>query len=290
MGINILEDLISEDPEFLWKPNAEIQRILSDKGQKVNLSQIARLRKTHGINQQQLLVRRRKEREAFRKQASFAPQEPVDEPPWVDDKPEIPEIPEDAWVFQAPSERDDQQIPSEIDLRLQRMEDGLQAIMNVINEKKAIPDEEPPFDDEPFPDDDVPFDEETPSSGNNGSKTMPEITLAMPEPPKGKKKGAQTNIVFNPVQAAILQFVGQTMVVPNTPALIYGYFCARKYGFVGNVAEFLQEVIDGYFYEFKGINYYEEVQGWVDKDEFALEQMEATATDYQGGTHGNSNR
>lgn len=64
------------------------------------------------------------------------------------------------------------------------------------------------------------------------------------------------------VEAALLEFVGQTIVVPNTPALIYGYFCAKKYGFVGSVGEFLQEVIDDFF-QARGVNYYEEVQaGW----------------------------
>ena len=49
--------------------------------------------------------------------------------------------------------------------------------------------------------------------------------------------------------------------MPMTPALIYGYFCAEKMGFNGNVAKFRQEV-PADFYQARGINYYEEVMKW----------------------------
>jgi len=78
------------------------------------------------------------------------------------------------------------------------------------------------------------------------------------------KKEPASKKVTSPslIEAAMLEFVGQTIVVPNTPALIYGYFCAKKYGFEGSVGEFLTEVIDD-FYQARGINYYQEVQeGW----------------------------
>lgn len=66
---------------------------------------------------------------------------------------------------------------------------------------------------------------------------------------------------INPVQAAILEFVGEKLQLPMTPALIYGYFCAKRMGFEGNVAEFLTEVIDDFF-QARGINYYQEVTQW----------------------------
>lgn len=75
--------------------------------------------------------------------------------------------------------------------------------------------------------------------------------------PTAKQKTDTPNLV----EAAMLEFVGQTIQVPNTPALIYGYFCAKKMGFEGSIAEFLQEVIDD-FYEARGINYYKEVMEW----------------------------
>lgn len=59
----------------------------------------------------------------------------------------------------------------------------------------------------------------------------------------------------------MLEFVGQSIQVPNTPALIYGYFCAKKMGFEGSVSEFIQEVIDDFF-DARGINYYREVMQW----------------------------
>ena len=71
----------------------------------------------------------------------------------------------------------------------------------------------------------------------------------------------KADITMNPVQAAIMEFVGEKLQMPMTPALIYGYFCAEKMGFNGNVAEFLQEVIDD-FYQARGVNYYEEVMKW----------------------------
>jgi len=73
------------------------------------------------------------------------------------------------------------------------------------------------------------------------------------------------------VEAAMLEFVGQTIVVPNTPALIYGYFCAKKYGFEGSVGEFLTEVIDD-FYQARDMNYYEEVSGWQEIGKATLEK------------------
>lgn len=83
-----------------------------------------------------------------------------------------------------------------------------------------------------------------------------------------KKKGKETTAerkppatTMNPVQAAIIEFVGEKLQLPMTPALIYGYFCAKRMGFDGNVAEFLTEVIDDFF-QARGINYYEEVMKW----------------------------
>ncbi len=58
-----------------------------------------------------------------------------------------------------------------------------------------------------------------------------------------------------------MEFVGEKFQLPMTPALIYGYFCARKTGFNGDMAEFLQDVIDD-FYHARGINYYQEVIQW----------------------------
>ena len=75
---------------------------------------------------------------------------------------------------------------------------------------------------------------------------------------EGRVKADST---MNPVQAAIMEFVGEKLQMPMTPALIYGYFCAKRMGFDGNVAEFLQDVIDD-FYQARGINYYEEVMKW----------------------------
>lgn len=66
---------------------------------------------------------------------------------------------------------------------------------------------------------------------------------------------------LTPVHAALVQFVSQTFVVPNTPALTYGFLCARKFGFQGDMALFLQEVIDD-FYASRHINYYTEVLQW----------------------------
>jgi len=76
-----------------------------------------------------------------------------------------------------------------------------------------------------------------------------------------KEKVLKSDSTMNPIQAAIMEFVGEKLQLPMTPALIYGYFCAKRMGFEGNVAEFLQEVIDD-FYQARGINYYEEVMKW----------------------------
>lgn len=78
---------------------------------------------------------------------------------------------------------------------------------------------------------------------------------------KSQGKDYKVGIVtVNPLEASTVKFVGQTLVVPKTPALIYGYFCAKKMGFEGSVAEFIQDVIDD-FYEARGIDYYKEVMG-----------------------------
>jgi hypothetical protein len=68
-------------------------------------------------------------------------------------------------------------------------------------------------------------------------------------------------ITMDPVQAAIMEFIGERLQLPMTPALIYGYFCAKRMGFKGNVAQFLVDVIDDFF-EARGINYYKEVMEW----------------------------
>lgn len=68
-------------------------------------------------------------------------------------------------------------------------------------------------------------------------------------------------ITMDPVQAAIMEFIGERLQLPMTPALIYGYFCAKKMGFEGNVAQFLVDVIDDFFAA-RGINYYQEVMQW----------------------------
>lgn len=68
-------------------------------------------------------------------------------------------------------------------------------------------------------------------------------------------------VTMDPVQAAIMEFIGEKLQLPMTPALIYGYFCAKKMGFQGNVAQFLVDVIDDFF-EARGINYYKEVMEW----------------------------
>jgi hypothetical protein len=68
-------------------------------------------------------------------------------------------------------------------------------------------------------------------------------------------------MTLSPVNAALVQFATQTMVVPNTPSLLYGFLCAKKLGFKGYLALFFQEMIDD-FYERRGINYFEEVMGW----------------------------
>jgi len=81
---------------------------------------------------------------------------------------------------------------------------------------------------------------------------------------KGKKKPVANKgngIVMNPTQAMLLEFAAQRMVVPMPPSLIYGYHCFLKYGYTGEMADFLRVMIDDYF-ESRGINYYEEVLGW----------------------------
>ena len=112
---------------------------------------------------------------------------------------------------------------------------------------------------------------------NQGTETM------AAEPQKGSTGSKnKTTPTPNLVEAALLQFVGQTIVVPNTPALVYGYFCAKKYGFEGSVGEFIQEVIDDFF-QARDINYYEEVQqGWegigrrISQEEQEEEELAAT--------------
>ena len=92
---------------------------------------------------------------------------------------------------------------------------------------------------------------------------------------KGGRGGAKTDDgareskkpqPLTPVHAALVQFVSQTFIVPNTPALTYGFLCAKKFGFQGDMALFLQEVIDD-FYSSRGINYYGEVLEWEDLPE-----------------------
>ena len=92
----------------------------------------------------------------------------------------------------------------------------------------------------------------------------------------GKAK-AISAITDNPVQAAILEFVGERLQLPMTPALIYGYFCAKKMGFEGTVAEFLAEVIDDFF-ESREINYYAEVMKWKTGETIIPEELMITAT------------
>jgi hypothetical protein len=82
-----------------------------------------------------------------------------------------------------------------------------------------------------------------------------------------------TGATMNPVQAAIMEFVGEKLQLPMTPALIYGYFCAKKMGFDGNVAEFITEVIDDFF-QYRGINYYEEVMKWEEIGKKAILEEE----------------
>jgi hypothetical protein len=88
-----------------------------------------------------------------------------------------------------------------------------------------------------------------------------EMKQARARKSKKEPEHKPTATTMNPVQAAIMEFVGEKLQMPMTPALIYGYFCAKKMGFNGNVAEFLQEVIDDFF-QARGINYYEEVMRW----------------------------
>ena len=89
---------------------------------------------------------------------------------------------------------------------------------------------------------------------------------------KGKKEGTREvaasggekrSHTLSPVHAALVEFVAQSIVVPNTPALTYGYLCARKFGFQGDIALFIQEMVDD-FYTRRGMNYYQEVMGWTE--------------------------
>jgi len=73
------------------------------------------------------------------------------------------------------------------------------------------------------------------------------------------------------VEAAMVEFIGQSIQIPNTPALIYGYFCAKKMGFEGSLGEFIQEVIDDFF-ESRGINYYKEVMRWEEVGKIQSQQ------------------
>lgn len=95
--------------------------------------------------------------------------------------------------------------------------------------------------------------------------------------PEGTKKeregGIKAASTMNPVQAAIMEFTGEKLQLPMTPALIYGYFCAKKMGFDGNVGEFLTEVIDDFF-QARQINYYAEVMKWEQTGKTAILEEE----------------
>lgn len=94
-----------------------------------------------------------------------------------------------------------------------------------------------------------------------GKIRMKGIASKEPTPKAEETVKHQIKPVSSLVEAAMLEFVGRSIQVPNTPALIYGYFCAKKMGFEGTIAEFLNEVIDDFF-EARGINYYREVMAW----------------------------
>lgn len=98
----------------------------------------------------------------------------------------------------------------------------------------------------------------------------------IPEDPGGAaQERLKATVTMNPVQAAIMEFVGEKIQVPMTPALIYGYFCAKKMGFGGNIAEFIQDVIDDFF-KSRGINYYAEVMEWEESGRRTSPEGETT--------------
>ena len=80
------------------------------------------------------------------------------------------------------------------------------------------------------------------------------------QPPAPAREARRTH-PLSPVNAALVEFVNQTFVIPNNPALVYGFLCAKKLGFEGDMGMFLMEVIDD-FYDRRHMNYYEEVAGW----------------------------
>lgn len=89
---------------------------------------------------------------------------------------------------------------------------------------------------------------------DNGSK--PQKTK------KGKDPiGGVPRYVDNSTSAAMLKLVSQTMVIPNNPAIIYGYLYAQKHmGCDGDLGEFLAAVIND-FYNFRELNFYDVVWG-----------------------------
>lgn len=113
---------------------------------------------------------------------------------------------------------------------------------------------------------------------NDGAKGTP--PPQRPTQTKGAAAPIKKAHALTPVHAALVEFTNQTFVVPNTLALTYGYICARKFGFQGDLAMFLQEVIDD-FYARRGVNYYTEVTGWTEigsaLKEAAPDKVEAAA-------------
>ena len=101
------------------------------------------------------------------------------------------------------------------------------------------------------------------SGGNNAGKNE------VQETPKIKLPKSTTSLV----EAAMVEFIGQSIQIPNTPALIYGYFCAKKMGFEGSLGEFIQAVIDDFF-ESRGINYYKEALRWEEVGKIQSRQGE----------------
>ena len=75
------------------------------------------------------------------------------------------------------------------------------------------------------------------------------------------REAARKPAALSPINAALVEFVNQTFVIPNNPALVYGFLCAKKLGFEGDMGMFLMEVIDD-FYDRRHMNYYQEVAGW----------------------------
>ena len=104
--------------------------------------------------------------------------------------------------------------------------------------------------------------------------------------PPTETKAKLPTTTLNPIQAVLLKFVSQSVIVPMTPKLIFGFMCAQKYnGGELTFGDFLDGLVDDVF-AVRGINYMQEVMEWAgptDSQKETQEKLEQTPAQHSTG-------